>query len=810
MLHKNKIRDRKGAAITGLVIALMFFVLMAGLFAFDASRVQMAQRELTATCDASALAGTAMLTSYDVSNDPGYTKLANAQQNAAAYAYNMFNMGNVLGHFLQGRTTLVTDLASLSTTTDGDAKAVIGLVDPKDSYRVVDPSPPNNANGRAIAVFAGYGYHPVFISFYGVGNVGILASSIGGLPQVDATLVFDYSGSMDDLTKVTLIKRWWNPDPPTGYTGSDPDSRNWSVRKSAIDPVVGPTLPAAYGGQVPGLISTHQHGCVQYDEVPHPTTNQSILDYVALDTVNFLQGTSLNALPPQNLYFSELGSNLTGDQLIVFKNFLRSHYNRNDFGSPPGNCPAHFASGGNYTSVVADSVAFGNPLTSHNVYPAYSGRSGVSTTTNAANIYTDLVVNVSTPGQFPPIQPLFGPDVYSGCNVTFPASEDDPTIAGNNYSFPNLATLVEASRGNRETSTNLIGNNTAANPGTGLHRGYFLRAGGINTYFSGTGTMSTRRGYQKAYQRLAMWHSQPIASALDGADQGFFQKLSALADCRFGFVGFSDSDPFGAAPNPNSMGTPHTGIRGGAQGTSAYAGKNSYYLDVNYDVLTAIGSNSQVWDGRFRDESPNAGNENRPQENNLSQGAGQSGFRIPRAQLNTSISQTESLNLVTKGRTTGNYPWSNPWRGDGLYNGRPLSGTMCAEALETARLEFQAGAYDGLSRAGSKRAIVFFTDGIPSGGVPGGSGGGGSQTEANNSWAVADDCANDGVAMFCIGLNMLGNSTLSTDQDIFLGNGSGGMSGRARNGGRYFECTDVTAVKQAFSAIARRLTQSQR
>ncbi|MEZ4488179.1 MAG: hypothetical protein R3C24_15625 [Cyanobacteriota/Melainabacteria group bacterium] len=156
------------------------------------------------------------------------------------------------------------------------------------------------------------------------------------------------------------------------------------------------------------------------------------------------------------------------------------------------------------------------------------------------------------------------------------------------------------------------------------------------------------------------------------------------------------------------------------------------------------------------------------------------------------------------------YPWSNPWRGDGLYNGRPLSGTMCAEALETARLEFQAGAYDGLSRAGSKRAIVFFTDGIPSGGVPGGSGGGGSQTEANSSWAVADDCANDGVAMFCIGLNMLGNSTLSTDQDIFLGNGSGGMSGRARNGGRYFECTDVTAVKQAFSAIARRLTQSQR
>nr|MBP7864180.1 Tad domain-containing protein [bacterium] len=120
MLQSRKIRDQKGAAITGLVIALMFFMLIAGLFAFDASRVQMAQRELTATCDASALAGTAMLTSYDVSDDPGYIKLGNAQQNAAAYAYNMFQMGNVLGRFVQGHCTPVATLSALGTSTDGN------------------------------------------------------------------------------------------------------------------------------------------------------------------------------------------------------------------------------------------------------------------------------------------------------------------------------------------------------------------------------------------------------------------------------------------------------------------------------------------------------------------------------------------------------------------------------------------------------------------------------------------------------------------------------------------------------------------
>ncbi len=801
MLHSKKIRDQKGAAITGLVIALMFFVLMAGLFAFDASRVQMAQRELTATCDASALAGTAMLTSYDVSNDPTYTKLANAQQNAAAYAYNMFNMGNVLGTFLQGNTTSVSDLSSLSTTTDGEAKVVIGLVDPKNSYQVVDPSPPANQNGRAIAVFAGYGYHPIFISFYGVGNVGILASSIGGLPQVDAVLVFDYSGSMDDLTQVTLIKRWWNPNPPTGYSGPDPDENNWTVDKTDLDAIFGVNA-------IPGLIPGNNTGCIQYDEVPHPTTNQSLLEYVALDTVNFLQGTSLNCLPPQNLTNSELGTLLTGDQIIVFKNFLRANLTKNDYNTPPGNCPAFQPQGATYVSVVGDPQAFSRQESNHYSYPTYSARSGDSTSGplvdainlpgihTAPNIYTDLVVNIAAPtipsGSNQPAQPLFGPNVFSGFSFSFPGSEPDTTIRGRNYNFNNLAAVVEAARGNRETG----GNRNQ----TGLHRGYYLNAGGISAYFGRYSNMGTRRGYQKAYQRLAMWYSQPIASALDGADQGFFQKLSALADCRFGFVAFSDSDPFPAAPNVNSMATPHTGVLGGAQGTSAYSGKNSFYYDVGYKVVQSLGGGQpRVWDNRYRGVS---GSESRFHENTQNQGSGQNGFRIPRAQLNTSLNQTQSVNLVTKGRTTGEWPWSHPYQGDGLYNGRPLSGTMCAEALETARLEFQAGAYNGLSRAGSKRAIVFFTDGIPSGGV--------GSSEAASSGSVADDCASDGVAMFCIGLNMLGNATLSTDQDTFLGNGSGGLSGRARNGGRYFECSDVNAVKQSFSAIARRLTQSQR
>ncbi|MDX2104964.1 MAG: vWA domain-containing protein, partial [Candidatus Melainabacteria bacterium] len=376
-------------------------------------------------------------------------------------------------------------------------------------------------------------------------------------------------------------------------------------------------------------------------------------------------------------------------------------------------------------------------------------------------------------------------------------SEDDPDIRSRTYNFPNLAVLVEASRGNLDS--------TANRNGTGLHRGYVLNAGSFantNTYQGANLNMNPQTGYQKAYQRMAMWYSQPIATSLDGADQGFFQKLSALCDCRFGFVGFSDSDPFqGTIPNLNSVATPHTGVWGGAQGTATYCGKNSYYYDVNFQQAATLGR--LVWDGRHSAGSGGSGTLQRNHENNDTQApSGLPGFRIPRTPLNTGISQTQSLNIITKGASATTIPWSDPNSGDGLYNGRPQSGTMCYEAMETARRHFQNALYDGLSRAGSKRSIVFFTDGIPSGGV--------ASTEATQTQGVADQCKNDGIAIYSIGLNMTGNPSLTADQNTFLGNGSAGLSGRAKNGGRYFECGSVDEVKQAFSAIARRLTQSQR
>lgn len=851
----KKLRDQKGAAVTGLVIALMFFVLITGLFAFDANRVQMAQRELTASCDASALAGTAMLTSYDVSNDtsPPYQKLLDAQQNSAAYAYNMFLMGNVLGRWTRNSCQLVSTINDLATTTDGESKVCIGLVNRQNNFSIVPATRPQNKDGTAIGVYAGYGYHPVFISFFGVGNVGIRASSVGGLPQVDAVLVLDYSGSMDDRTMVTLVKRYWDFHNGTapfsnniGSNGSFPatfgftgfgaqntgvgGSRRWisddpSFLRNRLNTAYGLSLGSASEvmSRWPELSG---HGCVTYLETPAALNTGRLFEYVGLDYNNNITGTSLNALPPQNLGFAALGTLLTGNNVKHFKAMLRTPPGLNDYSSPPGNTPlwsSNSSSASGFNAMIGRSggmwSAFGGPggtpgsprgtsnytdiATNHLSMPGI----GDYNTYDHANLFTDMVVNFGQPPfGSPPTQPAEGPVVFNAVTYTFPSSEDDPTIRGRTYSFQNLAVVVEASRGNLDQTSNLRGT-------TLLARGFDLRAGLNQRYYTpgeANVMFDPQTGYQKAYQRLAMWYSQPIATCLDAADQAFFQRLSALTDCRFGLVGFSNH--FGLTNNKLSQAHGRTGVyTDNTVGTATFRGNNCAYADLQYKHhVTGIptwqqtGGNGATngpffWDGRIPGSSPNRWEFGMNQNN----GSG-SGFRIPRSPLDTSITQEQSLNCMRHGSTSVGtvHAWSDPDDGDGIYNGRPLDGTFCAEALDTARSEFSSAPYVSTQRPGSKRAIVFFTDGVPIGFSTG--------AEADASRAIAQQCKTDGIAMFCIGLNMNGNLQLKQEQTDFLGNGSNGLAGISKNGGIFFDCSNVSQVKQAFAAIARRLTQSQK
>jgi len=172
-------------------------------------------------------------------------------------------------------------------------------------------------------------------------------------------------------------------------------------------------------------------------------------------------GTSLNATFPYCLEESN-EYNTYGNELDFTYSFnrnnLRSANGWPEVGSPPGNMT-------------------GNP----HYMPDPS----------KPNEYTDVVVN------------LDGNTTFGGCVV-------------NGYSFPNVGTLVEASRGNLDTQA------------------AFTSSGASSIL-----TVQPKAGYQAAYQSAASALLQPIAAS-QAATLLFCNILNTDTDCHFGLIGFDD------------------------------------------------------------------------------------------------------------------------------------------------------------------------------------------------------------------------------------------------------------------------------
>lgn len=546
----SKLRRQKGAVVTGLALALFFFIMMIGFFTFDTCRLQMAQRELTATCDAAALAGTAMLTSQDISDDDASdTKLLTAQQNAAGYARNMFQAGNLLGRPLNNAMIVSPYSATKVLGNPGEARVMISLADPQNNYVGVPPVSPACRNGRAIMVYAGYTYAPVFMGIVGVQTVGLNASSGGGLPQVDAVLVFDYSGSMDDATAVTFVNRAWNPTlvPQAGSQSSALNEMSSGAPVANRGRIAYYQIPSGSAGSDSSRLSNY----LQHNYAANPN------------------GLQVNVLPPMNLQLVDNGDSqatpkfkfddklrvntiLYGGASAVPPTFIGpgfdSHF-RADYGTPPGNCTlqpsfttAAIGGYGQYWDSTPSidttnslntraaykpqaGATFPDFLQGPKPYPSYDPNNIASLT--AGRFMTDMVVNIASPGAYPYVQPLNGPNTFVSFSYTFPAQEPDATIRGQSYTFENLGVLVEAARGNLDpdpSSTNRRFYQALLDRGSTLYL-----APAYSAADSSMTTAHIKAGYQLAYQRLAMLFSQPIATAVDGADGGFFQKINTSA-----------------------------------------------------------------------------------------------------------------------------------------------------------------------------------------------------------------------------------------------------------------------------------------
>jgi hypothetical protein len=312
-------RNQHGQALTGLIAFVGVFVICAlGLFAFEISRYALAQSQLKNCVDAAALAGQATLASYSPTSSTnslmqtGYSNLNDAYKAESAAmkaAFRLFCQNSILGESLataslpQGFPAPGQPVAPLPNPLPAPAadQAMMFVEFVTPSQGANSTAPNAGANQRIIRVTAAYGVVPAFGRFLGLSNVPAWNSATAAVPMIDVMNAFDVSGSMDDQTRVTFVKRYWAPPGRLNLTGAL--FPFWHVDYQIA------TTPAGLPAEGP----------------------------LARILGNPVRGTNVNALPPQGL--ENAGSApqpLHFSESSASTRLLRGVTNT---GSPPGNAP---------------------------------------------------------------------------------------------------------------------------------------------------------------------------------------------------------------------------------------------------------------------------------------------------------------------------------------------------------------------------------------------------------------------------------------------------------------------------------------
>lgn len=422
-----RLRSQLGAGIA--IITLVIGALLVGslgFFSFEIIRHNTASDELRSACEAAALAAAAAMASSD-STDATVT-----HNNAIAAAQETFRRNNIVGKNLNDVDTRGLNRSNFSSFMAPNDKSAIYVefLDP-------DSSPPNqpvtdlsSTKGRIVHVGAVFTNEPPFGKFLGIPAAPIRTSADGRVPQLDVVMCFDTSGSIDDQTPVTFVRRIWKAD------------RNKNLG-SAKDTVGGGTGANLY------MVCPGRSG----SPTPDGLAQGKIYDILYPSPI----GSGLQAIPPQSLDSSDDDVN---KRKYTFERKMRTN-NPSGLGDagPPGNYPLG-----------------GDP------YNQFS--------------YSDAVVNID------------GKETFGGTTIT---------SAGVTYEFPDVATLVEAARGNLDSDAK------------------FKSSKAYESVPSGIGV---RPGYQAVYNLAALNRTQPIGAARDAA-LTFFQTMHNNTDAHFGLVAFS-------------------------------------------------------------------------------------------------------------------------------------------------------------------------------------------------------------------------------------------------------------------------------
>jgi Flp pilus assembly protein TadG len=385
--------------------------------------------------------------------------------------------------------------------------------------------------------------------------------------------------------------------------------------------------------------------------------------------------------------------------------------------------------------------------------------------------YSDMVVNLDGSTNM-----AYGVTVTnSNGSFTFPAyTAGDPTGKA-------LGILVEASRGNLESTATAI----AAHVPYGSW-GITPKVGWFDAYYQTV--MSAQTGFpvvSSTNPNSVIPLRHPIGDAIVAAEN-FFSVMNNDADVHFGLVCF-----------------------GSNAGTSATAQM------LNNDGSSKIYALTDYADNQLPSTYPPDGIicPNPMIALNPLPGPTYSNFSTAAPPPATSVN-----GAIFRG-PNGASPWNTTMSGTD-YNFSTVcayGGTNIADALDMAlSMELNPPAFpkdpsttpgtsgvggraaQNLSRAGSTRAVVLFTDGLPTAG---------GDTSTSDPYAKneANCAATAGIPIYTIGLCMV--PSLQSSQTTVLGTTSSGIAGISGHGASFSQTTTAAGLNAVFQNVARQLVQ---
>lgn len=198
-MNTNMRRNERGQAAIPLILVIILIVGLVGIFAFEVTRATMIRDQLRSACESAALGGSAALAGSS-QLDP-----TDSQTKAIDAARTVFVKNDIFGTQL---SALESDFANSPAV--GHTKIKFQYLDPKNNDAPVAVGDPK---AKVLKVQAKFGFSPIFASLLGANSaaIPIEADAIGGVGDLDVVLCFDVSGSMDDFTRMTDVRRRWDP-----------------------------------------------------------------------------------------------------------------------------------------------------------------------------------------------------------------------------------------------------------------------------------------------------------------------------------------------------------------------------------------------------------------------------------------------------------------------------------------------------------------------------------------------------------------------------------------------------------------------